>query len=264
VQRNFSYSTEDVRQAYASIKEALFDEKNTKVVFLLHSQGGIEGSLIIDWLLAEVPREHLRRLEVYTFGNAASHFNNPRYADTPTGSYPYARKTDERSLKSISWIEHYANSGDFVSQIGVLRKAGTRNRYMGRLFVSPYSGHLLNQHYLHQMFPLGLDKKCMDSNEFMEMEVDLSASDDAGEREGPSESITCSPGVSGAEATVVGDINSPISPLHLSSPVNTFSPTTQIEEESGRVLKVKNFSRLWLYRNGGSPPSDSLRRVFTA
>jgi hypothetical protein len=200
---------------------------------------------------------------VYTFGNAASHFNNPRSAGTSTNSYPHARETEGKSLKAISWIEHYANSGDFVSQIGVLRKAGAQNRYMGRLFVSPYSGHLLNQHYLHQMFPLGSDKKCLDSNEFMEMEVDMSASEDAGEREGRSESITCNPGVPGGEVTVVGDINSPISPLHLSSPVNSFSSAMQIED-GVRVLKVKNFSRLWLYRNGGTPPSDSVRRVFTA
>jgi hypothetical protein len=200
---------------------------------------------------------------VYTFGNAANHFNNPHSAGTPTSRYPYAKETHNISSKAIGYIEHYANTGDFVSQIGVLHYAGTRNRYMGRLFVSPYSGHLLNQHYLHQMFPLGPDKKCLNSNEFMEMEVDMSTSDDAGEREGPSESITSSSGVRGGEVTVVGDINSPISPLHLSSPLNVFSPATQIGER-GRPLKVKDFSRLWLYRNGGTPPSDSVRRVFTA
>lgn len=59
------------------VKKALSDEKNTKVVFILHSQGGIEGSAIIDWLLQELPQNLLSKLEVYTFGNAANHFNNP-------------------------------------------------------------------------------------------------------------------------------------------------------------------------------------------
>lgn len=59
------------------MKEALLDEKNKKVVFILHSQGGIEGSAIIDWLLQELPQNLLSKLEVYTFGNATNHFNNP-------------------------------------------------------------------------------------------------------------------------------------------------------------------------------------------
>lgn len=59
------------------VKKALSDEKNTKVVLILHSQGGIEGGAIIDWLLQELPQNLLSKLEVYTFGNAANHFNNP-------------------------------------------------------------------------------------------------------------------------------------------------------------------------------------------
>ncbi len=62
---------------YKRIKETLYDPRYSKVVFLLHSQGGIEGSLIIDWLLQELPQDLLSKLEVYTFGNAANHFNNP-------------------------------------------------------------------------------------------------------------------------------------------------------------------------------------------
>src|ERR1700712_1429614 len=102
IQRNFCYSTQDVREAYASLKEALYNEKMDKVVFILHSQGGIEGSLIIDWLLAEVPHEYLRRLEVYTFGNAANHFNNPhRSSTTPTTtSRPSALTTSPATPKA--------------------------------------------------------------------------------------------------------------------------------------------------------------------
>lgn len=59
------------------VKRALSNEKNTKVVFILHSQGGIEGGAIVDWLLQELPQNLLSKLEVYTFGNAANHFNNP-------------------------------------------------------------------------------------------------------------------------------------------------------------------------------------------
>lgn len=77
IQRNFGYATKDVRVCYRRIKETLYDPQFSKVVFILHSQGGIEGSMVIDWLLQEMPQDLLAKLEVYTFGNAANHFNNP-------------------------------------------------------------------------------------------------------------------------------------------------------------------------------------------
>ncbi|KKY29552.1 hypothetical protein UCDDA912_g10536 [Diaporthe ampelina] len=77
VQRTFGYATEDIRRCYVEVKRALSDDKTTKVVFILHSQGGIEGGAIADWLLQELPQNLLSKLEVYTFGNAANHFNNP-------------------------------------------------------------------------------------------------------------------------------------------------------------------------------------------
>ncbi|KAI5859958.1 hypothetical protein GGS23DRAFT_599889 [Durotheca rogersii] len=77
VQRNFGYATSDVRAAYKIVKEKLYNPQYTKVVFILHSQGGIEGGLVLDWLLQELPHNLLAKLEVYTFGNASNHFNNP-------------------------------------------------------------------------------------------------------------------------------------------------------------------------------------------
>lgn len=77
VQRNFTYATNDVRLCYRIIKQKLYNPKYSKVVFILHSQGGIEGGLVLDWLLQELPQNLLCKLEVYTFGNAANHFNNP-------------------------------------------------------------------------------------------------------------------------------------------------------------------------------------------
>lgn len=77
IQRNFTYATNDVRVCYRIMKEKLYDPRYSKVVFILHSQGGIEGGLVLDWLLQELPQNLLAKLEVYTFGNAANHFNNP-------------------------------------------------------------------------------------------------------------------------------------------------------------------------------------------
>ncbi|OAA49672.1 hypothetical protein NOR_01595 [Metarhizium rileyi] len=77
IQRNFTYATSDVRICYKILRDVLYDPSKSKVVFILHSQGGIEGGLVLDWLLQEMPQDLLSKLEVYTFGNAANHFNNP-------------------------------------------------------------------------------------------------------------------------------------------------------------------------------------------
>ncbi|KAJ3551682.1 hypothetical protein NPX13_g11304 [Xylaria arbuscula] len=77
IQRNFGYATSDVRLAYKILKEKLYNPQYSKVIFILHSQGGVEGGLVLDWLLQELPQDLLAKLEVYTFGSAANHFNNP-------------------------------------------------------------------------------------------------------------------------------------------------------------------------------------------
>ncbi|KAF4982703.1 hypothetical protein FZEAL_1730 [Fusarium zealandicum] len=77
IQRNFGYATGDVRICFKIIKDVLYDPSKSKVIFVLHSQGGIEGGLVLDWLLQELPQDLLAKLEVYTFGNGANHFNNP-------------------------------------------------------------------------------------------------------------------------------------------------------------------------------------------
>jgi hypothetical protein len=113
--------------------------------------------MIIDWLLQEVPQDLLAKLEVYTFGNAANHFNNPHLhllsqhaalahptaisstktstqvhyhdpiASIDNGSLeppkPNTLKTAHQSSlagKTIRYIEHYAHTSDFVARWGVL------------------------------------------------------------------------------------------------------------------------------------------------
>lgn len=128
----------------------------TKVVFILHSQGGIEGGLVLDWLLQELPQDLLAKLEIYTFGNAANHFNNPHrtvdaqnreiavfgtYAEPETarvstsGTTATTTTTHRTPLliaessairpaaltgHAIGHIEHYAHTSDFVALWGVL------------------------------------------------------------------------------------------------------------------------------------------------
>jgi hypothetical protein len=223
---------QDVRDAYPVIKQALLEDKYNKVVLVLHSQGGIEGGLIIDWLLDEVPQDLLDQLEVYTFASAANHFNNP-YIRASHLKSAHTQGGSARKSKVIRYIEHYANSDDFVSRFGVLNFAYIRNRYMGRLFVQDASGHMLNQHYLDTMFASDADGRTLDENDFMDSEVrfPIEQLGERGNEEGVISTIRCSHGRS----------------------------EDDIRDNYGcdkRPIKVKDLSRLWLYRNGMSPPAE--------
>ncbi|KAK4124615.1 hypothetical protein N657DRAFT_671530 [Parathielavia appendiculata] len=101
LQRNWGYATKDVRVCYSIIKQKLYNPQYSKVIFILHSQGGIQGSLILDWLLQELPQDILGKLEVYTFGNAANHFNNPHRhvrSQTLAKRNPLAASVDSTQL----------------------------------------------------------------------------------------------------------------------------------------------------------------------
>lgn len=116
---------------------------------------------MVDWLLAQVEREHLKSLEIYTFGNAANHYNNPQRAPE------YGRDgalLNEPNQGIIGHIEHYANADDFVARWGVLKftigePPVNENVFTDAVFVRSGGGHLLNQHYLSRMFPFNSENK---------------------------------------------------------------------------------------------------------
>ncbi|KGO40638.1 hypothetical protein PEXP_071420 [Penicillium expansum] len=243
IQRDFSYATDDIRQSYALVKEALLDPECDKVVLLLHSQGGIEGGLVVDWLLDELPHDILHNLEVYTFGNAANHFNNPRWTKPASPRRISTPDLVHQSGQTIGYIEHYANAADIVALGGVLHFVDIPNRYMGRLFVRPNSGHLLNMHYLSNMFTLGPDMKVLDSNPFMDMEVEPWATAGINGHTGPPHRVRYQPTIARDEAFLPAELS-----LQQSQPNGV-----------DRVLRVKDFSRLWQYRNGGCPKETEAR-----
>jgi hypothetical protein len=252
IQRSFGYATDDVRYAYAHVKESLMNVKYEKVVLILHSQGGISGSLIVDWLLDEIPQDFLQKLEVYTFANAANHFNNPYRSARELQWTLHKRQLSRPLNKCIRYIEHYANSRDYVSVCGVLNYIQLPpNRFMGRIFVREGSGHLLTQHYLDTMFPIGPDGQALEINDFMDSEVrfkeestsKLSRHDEP--RETLLYSLESTNGV--LDGNILTDTDNPSSPV-------TVVPTSP-DDPLAYPLKVKDLSRLWQYRNGRSPRS---------
>ncbi|EGU82962.1 hypothetical protein FOVG_11051 [Fusarium oxysporum f. sp. pisi HDV247] len=123
IQRALLYATQDVRECYILVKNALLDDHKKKVILILHSQCGIEGGMIIDWLLDEMPLDKLQKLEVYTFSNLANHFSNPYHGNGTRSSV-------------IPHIEHHVNEKDFACRFGVLNftrhYTQNENRFAGK------------------------------------------------------------------------------------------------------------------------------------
>ncbi|KAK5995550.1 hypothetical protein PT974_03961 [Cladobotryum mycophilum] len=302
IQRNLGYATTDVRICYRLLKDILYDPSKSKVVFILHSQGGIEGSMVLDWLLQEMPQDLLSKLEVYTFGNAANHFNNPHRhifsqglsftkpleavnsfvaetsfespasspveekkkqlktpppLQTQTSSMSSSRTFSVAKDRAIGHIEHYAHSTDFVAIWGILHFATNRMaspqlpRFLGRLFnrSNGRGGHLLTQHYLDGMFPLKRDPTtgkftgADEDNAFMEEIIKFGEEGTA--MDNAREAFDISYG--GTRGFGTGLVTTPVEVY------DKFNP----RKKARKGVKVKELSRLWLYRNGFSPPTPS-------
>ena len=219
IQRAFGFYSTETRIAYEYVKAYCLDPQVKKIVLIGHSQGGIMASQVLDELFMDLPSELVAKLEVYTFGNAASHFNNPpRKAADSTGGYPSIISPSEATPRAVGrsevvatasptsivspmtplplsqramygasrhadpaapprsgtqgrnytvspylptrvipHIEHYCNSEDMVTRWGTLYsvKNVLGNRFCGHVFIyEGASGHMLNQHYLKNMFPI--------------------------------------------------------------------------------------------------------------
>ncbi|KAL4739297.1 hypothetical protein BDV11DRAFT_187936 [Aspergillus similis] len=181
IQRDLNYTTHATRVGRAQLYSALSSDYTKKVVLIAHSQGGIIASSIVDWLHAELGDEELRKLEVYTFASAGRTLRNP--SRTKIGD----RKEGEKG-RALGYVEHYANTGDLVSKLGVLQFTSSSsspsaslhtnyihnqhsnqnppfNQFYGPVFIREGTGHLLNMHYLDKMFS--------EESGFMDKLVDL-------------------------------------------------------------------------------------------
>ncbi|ETI22813.1 hypothetical protein G647_06889 [Cladophialophora carrionii CBS 160.54] len=369
IQRDLSFATTDIRTAYAALQEILSDDNIHKVVLILHSQGGIEGGLVLDWLYDTVAADQLRKLEIYTFGNAANHWNAPVISTSTARSTREAPTTNTSdgvtSQRIVQHIEHYANEGDYVSKFGILHfrpdqaklmpptnavpdgnvsppppptaqprafpnrnvspppatptpqppasrspttktktqtmkvnaKAATypsssatrtpklrtastwvprshtwttsphtpierrrdlqhaqeNNRFFGRLFKRASSGHMLNQHYLGNIFEMeGLDPRdrsrgrVKSGNAFMDQSVDMAVLEQWDTVQAVAEGLSEDRDRDGG-----GDSGGFVEARASTSASASASPNASIPATNG--IQIKQLSRLWGYCNGASP-----------
>ncbi|KAG0132044.1 hypothetical protein HOY82DRAFT_558723 [Tuber indicum] len=269
IQRCFSYSTEDTRVLYDHLKSILLDNNVHKCVVIAHSQGGIILSTALDCLFADVPGGAFEKMEIYTFGCAANHFNNPiRFVPSPSQPQTPSADPPAPEERLIKHIEHYCNEHDFVSRFGALHfsKDKLSNRFAGKVFENKgHGGHLLNQHYLDRMF-------AGDSSDFLEMVVEAGEGRAAqgaqvsGQETAQKElrsSRSWPPARTGfrmASVEVPNDLEQARTlgrSLSAPAPGTGWDFATGAKAESSAEIQrgrtVMDLSRLWKYKNGESP-----------
>jgi hypothetical protein len=279
IQRDLAYDTPDVRQTYTYLKTSLLNPSIKKVVLVAHSQGGIIASMALDWLYADLPSSALRNLEVYTFGCAANHFNNPtrssRYIDDQDvhGTNPINTQINDQSVlakstkvflsspatgrqehdeRVVPHIEHYANSKDFVSMWGVLQFTShnhLNNRFIGRVFEQMGAqGHQFNQHYLDTMFPI--DRRTgmvLDHNAFMDAECTVNEDLVVSREQAATANVDRVVGSQGRYQVVHGE-NQGAGDLK-----GKYVSATLANVDKVKSMRVGELSRLWKYTNGKVP-----------
>ncbi|KKA27008.1 hypothetical protein TD95_000519 [Thielaviopsis punctulata] len=152
IQRSFGYATQDIRLCYSILKKTVYDPDIDKVIIIAHSQGGIVASMVIDWALQELPQDLLFKVEVYTFGSAANHFNSPARAKASIDAQiqcqqALAFNADEDPISRIKRPSTFpVNSSDAVANMRRTISTASGNVPLGAA-QDRTIGHI--EHYAH-------------------------------------------------------------------------------------------------------------------
>lgn len=120
--RTFNIKADVTKRLSEQLLADIQDDDIEKIVIIAHSQGGIISSNLLKGLHCQCAEEIEDKVELYTFASAADENTNDFFRQ-----------------------EHFANTLDYVAQIGVIRHAEDTN---GPLYTTDKTGHLLNIHYL--------------------------------------------------------------------------------------------------------------------
>jgi len=104
-----------------------------KIIIIAHSGGCIVTTNVIRHLINTGYMAAVSQLEIYTFGS-------------PVTSFPSA--WSPALNRFVPFYEHYANTGDFVCKIGVLRLEYADWKITGKVYIANVDGHFLGDHYL--------------------------------------------------------------------------------------------------------------------
>ncbi|KAL1843120.1 hypothetical protein VTJ49DRAFT_3067 [Mycothermus thermophilus] len=128
------------RNLYLQMRCALLDDSVRRCVVLCHNNGAVAAAQAVAQLCADLPRDKLSKLEVYTFGAAASEFVVPLLDTEDMMREDMDRHPDEGredcDPRDVH-VEHFAMTNDPFAQIGVLHsvRQDMEGRFCGSVFV---------------------------------------------------------------------------------------------------------------------------------
>lgn len=129
---------------YAQVRAALLDRSVSRTVVLAHNNGAICASQILRQLYADVSPDKMSKLEVYTFGAAATDFVTPLGGTAASAVADSKRLAGQQQMHAAGvvesrepHIEHFAFVNDPLARMGVLRsvREDLEGRFCGGVFV---------------------------------------------------------------------------------------------------------------------------------
>jgi hypothetical protein len=136
LQRCMPMPSQTRRTLYLHMRFALLDDSMNRCVVLCHNDSAILVSQVVTQLSTDLPLEKLAKLEIYTFGAAASEFVMP-LGDINVEWDPAQQSPDQTNERRGVHVEHFAMTSDPFAQIGVLQsvRQNMDGRFCGSVFV---------------------------------------------------------------------------------------------------------------------------------
>ncbi|KAK3991511.1 hypothetical protein QBC44DRAFT_286720 [Cladorrhinum sp. PSN332] len=129
------------RNLYAQMRTALLDDNMNRCVIMCHNDSCVLVSQAVSQLYCDLPSEKMRKLEIYTFGSAASEFMLPAGESMMESSPMHPNNGSDLHMmdnerKGVH-VEHFAMVNDPFAQMGVLQsvRQNMNGRYCGGVFV---------------------------------------------------------------------------------------------------------------------------------
>ncbi len=137
LQRCMLMPSQTRRNLYSHTRCALLDDSIHRCVILCHNDSAIIVSQAVGQLCADLPSDKICKLEVYTFGAAASEFMMP-LGDTGSMESERAHQPGDRPAENQGiHVEHFAMASDPFAEMGVLQsvRQNMQGRFCGSVFI---------------------------------------------------------------------------------------------------------------------------------
>ncbi|KAK4165654.1 hypothetical protein QBC43DRAFT_234986 [Cladorrhinum sp. PSN259] len=127
------------RNLYTQMRTALLDDNMQRCVVMCHNDSCVLVSQAVSQLCCDLPADKMRKLEIYTFGSAASEFMLPAGESMLESSpmHPNDSSLLMNSERKGVHVEHFAMTTDPFAQMGILQgvREKMNGRYCGGVFV---------------------------------------------------------------------------------------------------------------------------------